>query len=802
MRILILLTAVALLGITLTSAHALTPIPPSLNSSIVSRADTNGTAPGNDTQTWSQGDGWIPFHIVIDPAYGIAGAVLILSGIPVAVLGGKNRWSSLAIASGQALFLFALVMILRFGVQPNLAPPSPHPPSPTLRGLYLLACLISSFIGAGFGIFFFNFTKYAISAAGGFTFGWFLLALREGGLITSVVGRWALLGALTVVAFIASLPKWSNDLMTLVSTAWIGATAFVLGVDCYSRAGLKEFYIYNLGFHDLFPTLGGAKYPLTQTMIIELGILCAVVLIGAAIQFRVIGLLQKRLNRIRAEEEARIEADEVSKAAERFKNVGAELVEWEEKYGGKPRSESEHNGTEKCGSVRDVSSPSGPCAVTLTADGSRSSALLPQLGFKDSQEPPEILNKHASSNLSLLGQDISPQIRPSSSFSLVRIASDSGRGYENINPGTPTDIMSLGMEKLKPDEPSGGIGSDSSDLESKLRLLEEVRKARESVQGSLELLRSRTPSGTQSLAGPSGADTLAGLEERPRRHSSMSTRLLDETKVRPVSSASNSPPIQGHMTETPQQQSNWDTYLAERKIVSPIASSPPNSASLSVDRQHQYATIPVSVVKGIENRRERTISMLETRISDFGPAQQERRHGTLPERNPITYVSDIQRKGSATHQDYFKSGIPSPPLVANRPPMPYNGPPRVVTGGASDVHRASTSKIMSMEELAERHRQRLSKMQQPVTFKLKESERVEEAKKKWEKQRAREREEMRRRETERARENENSQGKTREVVRRTDQWRRSIAVDLESQIGGERRSNGEKAQKQGKTIVN
>lgn len=55
-----------------------------------------------------------------------------------------------------------------------------------------------------------------------------------------MVGRWALLGGLTVVAFIASLPKQTNDLMILVSTAWIGATAFVLGVDCYTRAGLKE----------------------------------------------------------------------------------------------------------------------------------------------------------------------------------------------------------------------------------------------------------------------------------------------------------------------------------------------------------------------------------------------------------------------------------------------------------------------------------------------------------------------------------------------------------------------------------
>lgn len=66
------------------------------------------------------------------------------------------------------------------------------------------------------------------------------MALRQGGLITSVVGRWALLGGLTAVAFIASLPKQTNDLMILVSTAWIGATAFVLGVDCYTRAGLKE----------------------------------------------------------------------------------------------------------------------------------------------------------------------------------------------------------------------------------------------------------------------------------------------------------------------------------------------------------------------------------------------------------------------------------------------------------------------------------------------------------------------------------------------------------------------------------
>jgi uncharacterized membrane protein YbjE (DUF340 family) len=109
-----------------------------------------------------------------------------------------------------------------------------------MRGLYLLACIISSFFGAAFGIFFFNFSKYWVSAAGGFTFGWFLLATRDGGLITSVIGRWGLLGSLTVVAFLAALVPLLHDHMVLASTAWIGATAVVLGIDCYTRAGLKE----------------------------------------------------------------------------------------------------------------------------------------------------------------------------------------------------------------------------------------------------------------------------------------------------------------------------------------------------------------------------------------------------------------------------------------------------------------------------------------------------------------------------------------------------------------------------------
>lgn len=125
-------------------------------------------------------------------------------------------------------------------MQDSLQPPSPNPPSQTLRGLYLLACIVATFIGAGIGVFLFNIAKYSVSAAGGFTFGWFLLEVQAGGLITSVLGRWGLLGGLTVASTLASIVPKMAELMILISTAWIGATAFILGVDCYTRAGLKE----------------------------------------------------------------------------------------------------------------------------------------------------------------------------------------------------------------------------------------------------------------------------------------------------------------------------------------------------------------------------------------------------------------------------------------------------------------------------------------------------------------------------------------------------------------------------------
>lgn len=99
---------------------------------------------------------------------------------------------------------------------------------------------MSTIIGAALGVFFYTFARYWVGAAGGFSFGWFLLALKKGGLLTDVGPRWGLVGGFTVLALLAAMTPRLHEFVILGSSAWVGATAFTLGVDCFTRAGLKE----------------------------------------------------------------------------------------------------------------------------------------------------------------------------------------------------------------------------------------------------------------------------------------------------------------------------------------------------------------------------------------------------------------------------------------------------------------------------------------------------------------------------------------------------------------------------------
>ena len=65
------------------------------NPSIASNGSiiVNGTAVNGTGSSWNGTNDYVPFDIPLDPTYGVLGGLLIVSGLPVAALGGKNRWS-------------------------------------------------------------------------------------------------------------------------------------------------------------------------------------------------------------------------------------------------------------------------------------------------------------------------------------------------------------------------------------------------------------------------------------------------------------------------------------------------------------------------------------------------------------------------------------------------------------------------------------------------------------------------------------------------------------------------------------
>lgn len=148
-----------------------------------------------------------------------------------------------------------IVLILKFGVLPAV-----NPPSKTLRGMFVLASAIAGFGGGAIAIFFWKGAKYFIGAWGGFAFALWIQCFKNGGLISSSALRWILYIGQSISNFIqlsiplitfsvivcavvgfvlCTIPKIHYHIL-LVSTAMVGASAFMLGVDCYTTAGLKE----------------------------------------------------------------------------------------------------------------------------------------------------------------------------------------------------------------------------------------------------------------------------------------------------------------------------------------------------------------------------------------------------------------------------------------------------------------------------------------------------------------------------------------------------------------------------------
>lgn len=121
------------------------------------------------------------------------------------------------------------------------------PVSNGIQGAYFVAAFFTGLVFGGISLVFKEVTEGLGCLLGGFCLSMWFLSLKDGGLLTSSTARGAFIGSFCVVAYAFSFTSYTRAYALIASTAFAGSTAAILGIDCFSRAGLKEFWLYNWG---------------------------------------------------------------------------------------------------------------------------------------------------------------------------------------------------------------------------------------------------------------------------------------------------------------------------------------------------------------------------------------------------------------------------------------------------------------------------------------------------------------------------------------------------------------------------
>lgn len=704
-------------------------------------------------------------HLVtkVNGAFAVAGIVLILTGLPMAFWGHKNRWSSIFLVGFYTFALTCIVLIIRFGVLEGVKPPTVK-----LEGLFLFASAIAGIIGGAIFIFFWKGTRYLVGAWGGFVFALWIEAFRAGGVIRPIGFRWFLYIAFAMIGFVAcTFPKTHYPTM-LISTAVVGATSFILGVDCLTTAGLKEFYVWNLGFMSLFPTFSQhvppIQYPISQIMVVELGLVGATAVMGAAVQLRFLQVFMQRLKEI-TQAEAQREQEREEKAAQRFTGIERDRLLWEREHGNGRDSETLGGRRTEDGKLRSVDLETG----LSTPDLKGAAAGTP------------------------------PSFMPTLDFGNRATAAELSAGVVQDDPATDSSLDAL-AEK-------------DPELRDKMKLLDEIRRVKQNIEALREHQPPRSASPTQTVyTGLLGADRSSSgrsrTNSRPLSTASMpiDTAIAEDPAAEAAGALAASPtrppraakPDPRHRTrsydgsyalglrptmldssdddalnlsktlkvpEDPAKM-HWDQYTKDRSLF-----TPPAGISAAIPASDYIVPVSPAVQEALERRvaRESAIESGEVWQAPPPPAARAasprvsgdaNRHSVAFPKDVVTpsstqrYPQALAPKASGREDPSHRrqaSGstnvvvVPNPPKpkthkkTSSSPPI--TPPPRVVTAG----------------ELDERHRQRMRALQRPITEREAEAAKLDEAKARWENSRRIERTVMERKEKEQRRASDEQQ---------------------------------------------
>ncbi|EMD41996.1 hypothetical protein CERSUDRAFT_110537 [Gelatoporia subvermispora B] len=691
----------------------------------------------------------------LDPAFGVLGALLILTGIPCTFYGHKNRWTTFFLSGFYTLSLVCLVLILKFGVLPSV-----NPPSKTVRGLFVLSCGVAGIAGGGVAIFFWKAAKFFIGAWGGFAFALWIQCFRDGGLIRPLGFRWIMYIAVAVVGFLlCTIPKLHYHIL-LISTAFVGASAFMLGVDCFTSADLKEFYLWNLGFNSLFPKYSdnGIEFPVTQTMQIELGLMGAVAVMGIAVQFRIFQVLKRKLTEIEAERKRQDEEAE-ARAAAAYADVEREKEEWERDHPTLTKDGRMNNGASSSGLLKEDDISSTP------RDERRSSAFT-LIGTPRQRYQSGVSDFRAVSTPTDEFDRASKHLQSPGALPVLDLGVD-------IEEDVPRNYLSDSKEPRDP-KAKEVSAADLEDLRRKEELLAEIQ----TIRRSIDLLRTETPDHSSSSESrhPSFASRLtlspdfgilaAGPSHlRPPREAEPRTRV-QSMGLSNISRTSEGLGI-GRPTSAPLQEEDWDSYVRDRKLLQPpsgVTAPIPTTPIAPIPR------MPVSpaVTEALMDRQRRE-SMLSVGLGQITPDG-----SSTPRRISTPLFEDTPLPRPQHRKSNSQGAMPGMILP----------PRRAVVSPSPQPQAEQSPRVLSFEELQERHRQKLKELQAPVTQAQKERVELEAAKQRWERAKAREKEAVTKRQAEKAAEKRRKSGDMPERHSRRSGHGRSLSADVLAEVSG------------------
>ena len=125
-----------------------------------------------------------------------------------------------------------------------------HPPiSNAVQGAYFIAAFLTGIVFGGGSVVFADVTEGLGCLLGGFCLSMWFLVLKPGGLLTSTAGKAIFIACFTLGGFAFYISHYTRPYGLIGSISFAGASVIVLGIDCFSRAGLKEFWLYIWGKH-------------------------------------------------------------------------------------------------------------------------------------------------------------------------------------------------------------------------------------------------------------------------------------------------------------------------------------------------------------------------------------------------------------------------------------------------------------------------------------------------------------------------------------------------------------------------